>query len=288
MISSALPAFSITTRINQKLKSKLNSVFKRRYLAPTYDSKLKDTDCVNGVSDGEYYMFQPGTELKGGRQTGEDADYFRFTTPSFSKGTSVLPETKDTPDEVILAIPGGGVTYCNKSKPIYAPFPILTIQYDNDNEEFSLEPEEVSEILLGLTCYLKSSFFLWYVTSIHQTNEVAQLLSMGKPIPMPADFDLFKALANFGRNTMLSELQLLKRFEAPSHSKKQEKELAAAIKKHNKATLSNMRLIDKEVSRWLELSEDDIREIYRVINQLNIYDYGVGADLESFIKETIK
>ena len=48
-----------------------------------------------------------------------------------------------------------------------------------------------------------------------------------------------------------------------------------------------MRLIDREVFRMLDAESEEIREVYRVLRQLGLHDYGIGigAELDSFIKE---
>ena len=35
----------------------------------------------------------------------------------------------------------------------------------------------------------------------------------------------------------------------------------------------------------LDAESEEIREVYRVLRQLGLHDYGIGAELDSFIKE---
>ena len=46
-----------------------------------------------------------------------------------------------------------------------------------------------------------------------------------------------------------------------------------------------MRLIDREVFRHLAFSADEVREVYRVLRALGLYDYDISSTLNEFVKD---
>jgi hypothetical protein len=185
----------------------------------------------------------------------------------------------------VFALPNGGVTFFDSSLPVYAPFPIFVITIKEGTPEVIKSTEDQHELLLGLTAYLKSSFVLWYITTIHQKTDLSRLLIGGNGLPLPRDLSLFRQLASFGAAVHASERALLKEVEQKAAPSSDRGGLNSLISEHNKSVLRNMRNIDREVFRYLGFCEKDTREVYRVLKQLNIFDFNIASDMDGFVAE---
>jgi hypothetical protein len=282
-ISSVFPAMPIIARVGNLLSRNRPDYFSASLLQPSYPLRVRDDQgCFNGVHEGDCYVLRHGLTLKGGRQAGDQA-YYRFTTPQFRYGLTPDEKTEKIGPLCVLLFPEGGVNFLDVQRPLYAPLPVFQIIVD---EDCKLDPTAAKDRLVGLACWLKSSFVLWYIIAAYQTDDLFDVLIQRRRFPLPNDPNLFGKLCSLGRNAMVDEVSLLRSTGKP-HPEKQEQEKARkAMDAHNRSVLTNMRLIDKAVLQHICAERGEIEEIYRVLAQLDLYDYGIGEDLEKFVKET--
>lgn len=288
MISSSLPAFPMASALEGRIRRDFQSLFDIDFVGPTYTAELSDLREVNGLPDGNVYIFNSKTHLKGGRQFGEEADYFRFTTPVYNGEDFNLPETSCSPESGLFLLPNGGVTYFDKPKSVYAPFPLFVITIDKDSEVAGKQQSEQAEFLRGLAAYLKSSFVLWYIATIYQTSDLSEMiLRRGRVLPLPKDLVVMNRLGRLALTISDSEKALLGSLAKRADTDAQRSARFENIKKHNQTASQNMRHIDKEVFRAIGFGRKEIAEVFRVIRQLDIYDFGIGEDLKGFIDEVL-
>ncbi len=85
--------------------------------------------------------------------------------------------------------------------------------------------------------------------------------------------------------SLSSEKNLLKEM---AKGKWDEAERAKRIEKHNREATSNMRLIDRDVFRALQFDADDLREVYRALDELKLFDYDATKELDEFVNSVVK
>jgi len=81
--------------------------------------------------------------------------------------------------------------------------------------------------------------------------------------------------------SVLSEKSLLKdiakgKWDAATRAKH--------VNRHNKDSNNNMRLIDRDIFRALQFSGDEVREVYRTLDELKLFDYDTDRDLDAFVR----
>lgn len=281
MISNSLPAFSIAARVDQSFSAKVLNECELSLEKPKYDSDLEPPSAIcNGLADGDYYLLGSDLDLKGGRLIHDC--YYRFSTPAFkyARPPQKEIETLTVPAGSLIVFPDGGVNYCEQKRPLFAPFPVLSIK-----PNASLE--NGSEVLLGLCAYLKSSFVLWYISTIHESDDFFGVMVSGsKRLPIPNDPDFLRRLSHLAHNILVAEHSILNLVQKHvGDSEEQREKRQKDLEKHNSSCSKSMRLIEREVFRFLKASDDEIKEVYRVLRQLKLHDYCIGDNIEEFIKE---
>jgi len=282
MISNSFPAFSIASRLDRLLAKKQLLGFTAAFERMTPRSVKKESERhSNGFASGDHYDVGDHGLLRGGRLF-KQKDYYRFTT-SLHRQKEEHPATVFVATEPsVLVATNGAVTYAEESLPTYSVRPIFVVTSDES------DTDNKKEELLGLTAYLKSSFVLWYSVALHQSDDIFDLILKHRRLPLPAEPGWLATLSKYSRSVIKNELEFLGSQEVKPESKK---ERQAALKKadiHNVSVLDNMKAIDKEVFRILEFNKDEVREVYRVLKELDLYDYGIGEDLDEFIEDLFR
>jgi TRAP-type mannitol/chloroaromatic compound transport system substrate-binding protein len=156
----------------------------------------------------------------------------------------------------------------------------MLLTLDNDFED-----SQKKGYLNGIAAWLKSSFVLWYITAIYQTDDLFEVLINDKKIPLPKDLKVLVELGSLAEKVSASEVNVLRAVAKERPSEREREKAIATLLKHNKAVQDNMKQIDRTVLRNVSASKQEITEIYRVLRDLDLYDYGISTDLDSFIKE---
>jgi len=138
---------------------------------------------------------------------------------------------------------------------------------------------------LGLTAWLKSSFVLWYLNSVYQTDDVFDILMQKRRVPLTSDNKFIRSLSVFAKNIITAEHSFLNATPKENPNKEDKARISELVTNHNQSVRDNMRLIEKEVFRHLAFGADEVREVYRVLRSLDLYDYDISSTLEDFVKE---
>jgi len=141
--------------------------------------------------------------------------------------------------------------------------------------------------MLGVSAWLKSTFVLWYINTIYQTDDLLELLFQNRNIPMPRSVSFLKKLSVFSRNVIAEEMNVIKVARSLENPPDEEFNVNEVFSKHNEAVRANMRSIDQSVFKHLKFSRSEIREVYRTIQELDFCDYGISTSLKQFIDETL-
>ena len=273
---------SIIARLEPFLSRKLCSDFESKFGTTDYPSALEDNyGCVNGYSEGDYIQLRPEIDLKGGRLK-QQRDYYRFSAPIFKYAGRKQEEGIKVGSNCAIVFPDGGVNYVENPMTVFALFPVFEVRL---SDALGFETTAEKEMVLGFVAWLKSSFLLWYMSSIQQTDDVFDLMLNKRRIPITADNGFLRSLSVFAQNIIIAEQAHLKMTSKNSPSKSERERISDQILKHNKAVRHNMRLIDREIFRHFQFTAEEITEVYRVLRSLDLFDYDINATLETFVKE---
>ncbi len=281
-VSNAFPAMPIAARLEPLLSRKRCGAFELKVIVPNYPSSLGDNlGCINGYAAGNFIQIRPGLDLKGGRQKGQRA-YFRFSAPVYNLAGRKAEVGETVGPNCALVFPEGGAVYAAKPNLLFAPFPVFEVKLPADH---GLGTKVEEEMTLGLTAWLKSSFLLWYLNSVYQTDDVFEIMMQRRRVPLTADDKFIRSLSVFGQNIITAEHAVLVATAKENPTKADEARISELLKNHNKSVGDNMRLIDREVFRHLAFSPDEVREVYRVLRALDLYDYDISPTLDEFVKD---
>ena len=283
-VSNAFPAMPIAARLEPLLSRKPCGAFELKVIAPNYPSSLGDNlGCINGYVDGDFIQIRPGLDLKGGRQNGQ-RDYYRFSAPIYKFAGRKTEKGESVGPNCAVVFSEGGANYVAKRMPIFSPFPVFEVKLP---AKHGLGPKAEEEMSLGFTAWLKSSFLLWYLNSVYQTDDVLDIMMQRRRVPLTGDGKFIRNLSVFGRNIITAEHAVLSATAKEHPVKADETRFSELLRNHNKSVRDNMRLIDREVFRHLAFSADEVREVYRVLRALGLYDYDISSTLEEFVKDLI-
>jgi hypothetical protein len=276
MVANSLPALTTAFRIDQLLDRQLFAGFKPHFESPEYSKALADSiEETNGSVSGDFYLLLRAPDLRAGRLEGH---YLRFTTPLFPRRDVDLEDTKTVtvPANSILLFPKGGVHYVESDKPIFAPHPLLVLQPDSE-QDFA-----APRALMGLAAFLKSSFILWYMLTIHEVDDLFDIvLEQLHRFPLPKDPAIFSTIGAHAERIIAAEKTLLKEF---ARDKLESTAREKVVNKHNRDADHSMRLVDRDVFLALNFTRAEVCEVYRTIQDLRLCDYGVKKDLDEFLK----
>ncbi|UUV17343.1 PHP domain-containing protein [Fusobacteria bacterium ZRK30] len=214
----------------------------------------------NGNSEGDYSIisFNPGT-LKGGRLKNS---YSRLSLPTF-KISNLNCECKknEIKKGEILIIPRGACFVAEKDLTLIIDCEALILEIPKDDNPYDL------------LMYLKSSFFQWYIGKIYNFNDVFEWVYsfQNKGFPILKEIENLNNISLKASNLILDEKKLLKVNEK---KRSKESEIVRKITKHNSKGDNVCKEIDEIIFKHLNLKDDEIKEIYEGLNNVEIYDYG--------------
>lgn len=202
---------------------------------------------VNGTSKGNLYFFREAQvpRLKN--------TYLRYSLPVFMLYNVGLKSQKK---ETIYIVPGGGVYYSRNDCPFFSErYPmIIKIQKLHDNTSYNMK---------FITCYLKSSFFLWYLKCNYDDIDffparIFNTLLLPKiNIKRPDHNNLLTNISNSFDQIISLERQYL----IEVHKTKQDEKKLELIAQHNSNVNSIAYDIDKLIYKLIGLSNTDIDAI---------------------------
>jgi len=282
-IANGYSAMAMGARIERLLSRRQLGGYKLKLVHAEYPDVIRELNAHdNGVVDGDCFILRHDVEVKGGRLS-EQRDYYRFSAPQYRKPALTNFTEPVSPSRGLILFPEGGVNTSFCAKTVFAPFPVFFVYPDSGS---GLSEDETDDLLVGTCAWLKSSFVLWYITAFHQTDDLFEVLLRQRRVPITDDAKFLRKLAVFGRNILGAEAAVLSAGEKLEEDDSWFDRWAGLAEKHNKAVAENMRLIDREILRHLQLNREEAHEIYRALRTLDLYDYGIGAKLGEFLDDT--
>jgi PHP domain len=274
MISNSFSAVSTAYRIDQLINRSILKKLEKSIEAPEYDKVVEE--CVreyNGVVDGDFYLPKQYDGLRAGRLNNY---YFRLSAPAYAAKDGKVDianlKTVITKQNCIIVFPRGGVHFVEKPLPLYAQFPFQMFSPIED-EKTPVSRDE----MLGLAVFLKSSFLLWYLLTIHETDDLFEFMMRNyNRLPVPADKKLLVELTDFGKVILEDEKQLLTQLSLKST---QEKRLLL-IDQHNEKLNKRFREIDIKILKSFQFSSTEIDSLTKTLDDLRLSDYGMKNETE--------
>jgi hypothetical protein len=281
-VSNAFPAMAISARLEPLLSRMPCGNFELKLITPNYPSGVEDgLGCINGYSEGDFIQMRPEIDLKGGRLKGQ-RDYYRFSAPLFKYAGRKAEEGETVGPHCAVVFPEGGANYVPKVTQIFAPFPVFEAKLSVAHR---LGPKAEEEMALGFTAWLKSSFLLWYLNSVYQTDDVFDILMQKRRVPLSNDDKFIKGLSVFAKSIITAELAVLTATAKENPTKDDKLRITELLTTHNNSVRENMRQVDMEIFRHLKFSEEEVREVYRVMRALDLYDYEISSTIDEFVKD---
>jgi len=281
-VSTAFPAMAISARLEPLLSRKKCGPFELKAISPNYPPSLQeDLGCTNGYVEGDFIQLRPEFDLKGGRLKSQ-REYYRFSAPVFKYVGRKTEKGETVGANCTIIFPEGGANFVGQAMTVYSPSPIFEAKLPS---EHGFGPNAEEELALGFTAWLKSSFLLWYLNSIYQTDDVFENFMQKRRVPFPSDLKFIRNLSVFAKNIIIAEHAVLAATAKLNPTTEEKVRIYDLLHSHNKSVRSNMRLIDREIFRHLAFSPDEVREVYRVLRALDLYDYEISSTINEFIKE---
>jgi hypothetical protein len=278
MISNSFPAFAIATRLDTVLSKKRLPGFVALLEQTTTRINIKESESnPNGFATGNHYEVSRNEGLKGGR-FGERKDYYRYSTPLFRQNGESDDKVYQVTEPLVIVTWDGAVTFCDECLPLYSSIPFFVIK--SKEKEIELK----RNMLLGLTSYLKSSFVLWYMLTIHQCDDLFSAMLGAKRLPLPSDSWMPK-LAVYSKNIILAENAFLQTLDESPKTKEEKLANSKKVEKHNGSVIENICASEREVYRHLGFNADEVKEVHRVLKELDFYDYGIGGSMSDFLED---
>lgn len=280
--SSSIPAVPIVARMDNYLERRRTGQFELKLVRPSYSKEIcEDLGYPNGVADGDFYLIRHDLNLKGGRLNQEQV-YYRFSVATYPLAGRKQEEPVVVGPNCLIVFPDGGVNVIEQARPLYAPYPVFVITIA---ESAGLGDQEKHDRLYGLSAWLKSSFVLWYIIAIYGTDDLFDVLISHRRLPLPKDAKALHGLSVFTKNILVEERTFLRECAKPKTTRDKTEDVEEA-NKHNRSVSKTMRLVDRDVLRYLQADSDEINEIYRALSKLNLYNFEIASDLEEFVKDT--
>ena len=206
----------------------------------------------NGVSRGNVFYFE------GPQKPRLNDAYLRISLPRFN--VRGLSASKEGP--AMFFIPGGAVYYSDKILNCYYKTvePVLKVQVKKDYP------------IKFLCAYLKSSFFLWYISNRYNTFDIVPPSTFNN-IRIPQihlknskELALISEIENLVDKIICAEMSfLVKQNSIP------EEELAKVIMEHNESVKSCFGSIDELVFSLLQLSDSEKKIVLDNLRANSIY-----------------
>jgi len=137
---------------------------------------------------------------------------------------------------------------------------------------------------LALLAWIKSAFFIWYCSVYLGEPDLFMLLfnaSVRFPIPtMQGNEEFFARLEINTKNLILEERHFLDDVARMTRKDPGSSEIEKLRNRHNKAANAYALAIDKEVSAFLKLEEDEQIFIAETLLNLKMTDFGLIDELQ--------
>jgi len=211
---------------------------------------------INGFSKGNIVFFEYKFEPR------LDYAYLRYSPPIFKARTGVRSVKK----ELIYLVPGGGVFYSQKKYPIFTNGSSFAIAFS------SKEPGKYSNKFIS--CFLKSSFWLWYCMNKFGTLDIISPDIFQKAIIPRIHIKDRKNMKKieFVDDNLDKILELEKGFlSIIPKSKKNGEIYRKKTEAHNKKVDRLAYEIDKFIYSLLSLSNPEIKVIESFLSENRIY-----------------
>ena len=186
--------------------------------------------------------------------------YLRYSIPLYYLKT----KQKITNGEFINILPGGQVFYSRKDYPFYSDLVPYILKIQSRNEKY------FSNIFI--TCFLKSSFWLWYALNKFSNFDLYnpkyfRCILLPKINLNPETKEVIKLIeTNFRKIIELEKIFLIN-----TNKIKGLKRLGLIIEEHNKTIDELAYDIDKNIYKLCKLSDDDIRIIENYLKNNDVY-----------------
>lgn len=228
----------------------------------------------NGFFEGNLIVLSGLLKINCGRYT---HSYLRITPPTFiydlTKIDSKVKLNKIEKNTIIISV--GGACYLTQE------------EVDLVSEYLVFKISGFAEIIDPnvLIAYLKSSFFQWLISKIHDYTDLFDFcLKTGIPsIPIIADLFSEKNidLKNISKNIVLEEKNFLRESEKIKDNKDNKEQSKKLLEKHNNKCDDYLRSIDKFLFELLGFSNREIKRVLSDLKNMKIYEYDA---LENFEK----
>lgn len=280
MAANSFPAMPLAGKIDKSLAVSSTGRFLYKMEWPNYPSAIEEIGGpINGFESGNVAVLKPSTVLKGGR-IADESSYFRVLVPLFRTDIATAEDDVLLKANSLVVFADGGVCFVPTECAIYTPQPIFALRLNDDATELK---ESERQLILGLTCWFKSNLVLWYLTSVHHTDDLASLFGRRLLLPMPTSHEFICSLAKYGEQIMQAEKKVLNSTSSQRSQALEPSKLSAMLEAHNNKILSTLVEIEKEVLIHFKVTRDEAREIYRSLRSLGLYDYGISLQLDDFL-----
>lgn len=231
-------------------------------LARSTQSALHE-NCAFGTENGNAtFIWSPAPPRN-------EEHYFRFTTyrGEVDPDTVKRISTATVEESTLVVYPGGAVGIV-ESGSIVSKVTALLLRPKQD---------EWRSHLFGIAAWLKSSFFLWYCTVHLGDPDIYKYLQRNRariPIPRFENTELYRRLDSLGRNIVLDEKKFLSEYHKDERRGVAEEHRDKIRKRHNAAMNRVFLTIDKEISDFLNFSDDERKFVARTIRAMDMTDFG--------------
>ncbi len=282
LLSKMPRGISILLACQEKLKFGLKDVVETKRID---SASKKGTDVAELVHD----LWHRGTDefpfgcpegnasiLWGMQPPRHEEHYRRLTVPRLHVDADTLSKcaSEEVARRAIVVYFGGGVGVLEPGY-VISEVPALLLEPVQDWEEQ----------IYSLAGWLKSSFFLWYcAVCLGDPDLYLQLQFETRRLPLPKkdNVELYRRLDGLLRNLVLDEEKFMDEINREKKrgtlgSAEQEK----ARTRHNTSANRMCLHLDKEIFRFLGLSDEECRFIARTLRDIRMTDFGFLEELEA-------
>lgn len=268
-------------QISYPILAKCDSNYQNRF-KKLFDYKLLDINepidelerltnkHVNGTPNGnlEVSISKTPTRFKD--------SYVRFTVPTFNVDMSKIEINKHAifnEKGGILIVFGGGIYISNAKKHLHITRPTFCISKKSDETNLNI-----------MAAWFKSSYFIWHCLTVLGAEDMFQLLMQRErkiPILKEENINNIKfEVDNYLNNILIEEDKILREINKLEDKKEDKKNIENAIMKHNKMINGICFEIDILFLKSLNITEGQAISIYKALDNLDIYDFGVSENKE--------
>jgi hypothetical protein len=205
----------------------------------------------------------------------EQDHYMRFLAvrADASSDASSRLQSETLNSQSLLVVPGGAVMLA-EGGPVVTRATLYSLKV----------PKGFDGKELALLAWIKSAFFIWYCSVYLGEPDLFMLLfnaSVRFPIPtMQGNEEFFARLEINTKNLILEERHFLDDVARMTRKDPGSSEIEKLRNRHNKAANAYALAIDKEVSAFLKLEEDEQIFIAETLLNLKMTDFGLIDELQ--------